>query len=158
MQRLKDRGALSDSSCDPLHRTTANVANGKDALPARLQKSRRTIWRARLKCIGAGEHEAVLVQRNTIAEPACTGLRTEKQEDVPDRLLFDLPLPVPFDRFKPLIAVQFYDLSPLMNGNVGRRIDPSDQIIRHARSESVTANHDVDMPRKSREENRCLTG
>src|SRR5579872_4872583 len=144
MQRLKDSGALSNSSCDPLHRTTANVANCKDALPARLQKSRWTVWRTRLKRIGAREHEAVLVQRNTIAEPAGTGLPTEKQEDVPDRLVFDLPLPVPFNRFKPLLPVQLHNLGPLMNGNVGRRIDPSDQIIRHARSESVTANHDVD--------------
>src|SRR5581483_8935041 len=44
-----------------------------------------------------------------------------------------------------------------MNGNIRRRLDASDQIVRHARGEPLATNHDVHMARKSGQKYRRLS-
>jgi hypothetical protein len=45
--------------------------------------------------IGTCQHKPVLVQGDAIAKPPGIGLGSKKQENVPDRLVFDLSLLVP---------------------------------------------------------------
>jgi hypothetical protein len=45
--------------------------------------------------IGTCQHKPILVQGDTIAKPPGIGLGSKKKENVPDGLVFDLPLPVP---------------------------------------------------------------
>jgi hypothetical protein len=87
--------------------------------------------------LGTGKHEAVLVECGTIAEPAATWLRTEKQKYRPDGLLLNLTVIVLLDRFGLCFAVQFDDPRAEINADVCRRLNPFDQIVGHARAEPV---------------------
>jgi hypothetical protein len=108
--------------------------------------------------IGTCQHKPILVQGDTIANPPGIGLGPEKEENVPDRLVFVPPLPIPSYRLKSRLAAQLDDLRSRVKRDVGRRVDPPDQIVRHACTESVAANNDVDMTREPRKEYRSLSG
>ena len=89
--------AFSHGSRHSLDGATAHIASGKDAGPARFEIMRRSISVPLFGGSGACQHKPVPVQGDTIAKPPGIGLSPKKKENLPNGLVFELPLPVPPD-------------------------------------------------------------
>src|SRR6202034_2177767 len=136
---------LSHGSRHSLDRATPRVAGGKDTGPACLEIMRRPNLFPLGAGGGAGQHKPILVQGDAIAKPPGIGPGSKEKKHVLDGLVFDLPLPVPPYRLEFRLAAQLEDRRPRVKRDVGCRVDPPDQIIRHTCTESAAANDDMNM-------------
>lgn len=104
MNRLNGGRSLANGCGYPLDGAAARIAGRKDSRPACLEIMRRPICFPLVAGIGACQHKPILIERDTVAKPAGIGLSPKKKENMPDRLVFDLPLSIPLDSLKSRLA------------------------------------------------------
>jgi hypothetical protein len=95
MNRLNGGRSFSNGCGYSLDGATARIAGRKDSRAACLEIMRRPICFPFVADIGTCQHKPILIERDTVAKPAGIGLGPKKKENVPDRLVFDLPLSIP---------------------------------------------------------------
>src|SRR5262245_16431248 len=78
------RSAFTDGSRNTLGRSRPNIADGKNAGPARFQRKGRAADRTvAVGKFGAGDDEAFAVDLHALLEPISVRVGADKQEDMP---------------------------------------------------------------------------
>ena len=154
--------ALADGGGDALHGAEPDVAAGEDARDAGLEQVRVAIGspRAGGGHVGAGQHVAVVVERDLGREPRRLGIRADQDEEAAGREPGRLPGlgALDVDRLERGVAVRGHDLRAPQHLDVRPRRDLVDEVARHALLEPLAAADDRDAPGVVREEHRRLAG
>ena len=112
--------------------------------------------------IDPGHHESLVVDRDTILEPAGIGIGADEQEQMAERARVRLAVRAVAEgrTGKASYAVTFQadDLRPRVQRHVRQRLDALDQILRHRRLEPLPAYHEMQVLHLRREEHDSLTG
>src|SRR5437763_4358508 len=138
MRELHRDGAFANGRGDALHGLVANVSGGEHARNARLEKvgvagqrpSARTS--ALLLEIGSGEYEAILIALNDAGNPLRPRLGADEREEGRHLQLALLAVARERDGSEPFVAVRRGHSSASEDGDIWRRLDLMDEVIRHA--------------------------
>ena len=154
--------ALADGGGDALHGAEPYVAAGEDPRDAGLEQVGIAVALPPTGGghVGAGQHVAVVVERDLGREPRRLGVRADQDEEAAGREPGRLPgLGAPdVDRLERRVAVCGHDLGPPQHLHVRARGDLVDEVARHALLEPLAAADDRDAPGVVREEHRRLPG
>src|SRR3954462_354542 len=159
VERRYDLRALADRATHPFDRSRADIANGEHTWHRGFQ--RRHLPTLTLSRWLAGDDESAAIKHHAATlEPSGRGIGAREQEQVTDikRALFTGQTAAPAHALERGIAIQPDHLGVEHQLDIGRGLDPLDQIARHAGPKTTAPDYHVDPAGVTRQEHRRLPG
>ena len=135
VQELDRDRTVADRRRDPLDRAVAHVARGEDAGQARLEQEGIAVEGPRAGGqVGPGEDEALLVALDRGRQPLGVRVRADHEEERVggDGLVAAVAAGAENQLLEPGVAAAAHDLGAEPHGEVRRRLDLADEVVRHA--------------------------